>query len=69
MKYYTEKILKWIGYGGFGIMCLSLFLMMFSGYFFALNDIYLNSDLIFLIFFAFSFITFAVIIILAIISD
>ena len=69
MKYYTEKILKWVGYGAFGITCLSLFLMMFSGYFTAMNDIYLNSDLIFLIFFAFLFITFAVIIILAIISD
>ena len=64
-----EKILKWTGYGTFWIACLSLFLMIFSGYFPAMNDIYLNSDLTFLIFFASSIITFAVIIILAIISN
>jgi len=58
-----------MGYGTFGITCLSLFLMMFSGYFTAMNYIYLNSNLMFLIFFASVLITFTIIIILTIISD
>ena len=69
MKYYIVKILKLIGYGVFGITCLSLLLMLFSGYFTAMNYIYLNSNLMFLIFFASALITFTIIIILAIISD